>query len=88
VGNPTLCIVGSEGSTAYDVRELQRRLKAEGIQLLNEADESSTGPAHIMAVDPDGNPILVDQHVNRWPSCSPDCQNGETGMPNEVNQTT
>lgn len=46
-----------------DVRELQRRLKAQGVQLLNEADESTTGPAYFMLVDPDGNPILVDQHV-------------------------
>jgi catechol 2,3-dioxygenase-like lactoylglutathione lyase family enzyme len=46
-----------------DVRELQRRLKAQGVQLVNEADESTTGPASFMAVDPDGNPILVDQHV-------------------------
>ena len=46
-----------------DVRELQRQLKAEGVELMAEADESTTGPAHIMLVDPDGNPILVDQHV-------------------------
>ena len=46
-----------------DVRELQRRLKAQGVQLQQEADESTTGPASFMAVDPDGNPILVDQHV-------------------------
>lgn len=46
-----------------DVRELQRQLQAEGVQLVNEADESTTGPASFMAVDPDGNPILVDQHV-------------------------
>jgi lactoylglutathione lyase len=46
-----------------DVRELQRQLKAQGIQLTLEADESTTGPASLMAVDPDGNPILVDQHV-------------------------
>ena len=46
-----------------DVRELQRQLKAEGVELMTEADESTTGPAHIMLVDPDGNPILVDQHV-------------------------
>ena len=45
-----------------DVRELQRRLKAQGVVLLTEADESTTGPASFMAVDPDGNPILVDQH--------------------------
>ena len=46
-----------------DVRELQRRLKAQGVQLQVEADESTTGPASFVAVDPDGNPILVDQHV-------------------------
>jgi lactoylglutathione lyase len=46
-----------------DVRELQRHLKAQGVQLLQEADESTTGPASFIAVDPDGNPILVDQHV-------------------------
>ena len=46
-----------------DVRELQRRLKAQGVHLANEADESTTGPASFIAVDPDGNPILVDQHV-------------------------
>jgi catechol 2,3-dioxygenase-like lactoylglutathione lyase family enzyme len=46
-----------------DVRELQRRLKAEGMEFANEADESSAGPASFVVVDPDGNPILVDQHV-------------------------
>src|SRR5450631_4941531 len=46
-----------------DVRELQRQLKAQGVKLVNEADESTTGPASFIAVDPDGNPILVDQHV-------------------------
>ena len=46
-----------------DVRELQRLLKAKGVELTAEADESTKGPAHIMLVDPDGNPILVDQHV-------------------------
>jgi lactoylglutathione lyase len=46
-----------------DVRELQRRLKEQGVQLVQEADESTTGPASFFAVDPDGNPILVDQHV-------------------------
>lgn len=46
-----------------DIRDLQRRLKAQGVQLEQEADESSTGPASFVAVDPDGNPILVDQHV-------------------------
>jgi len=46
-----------------DVRELQRQLKSRGINMISEADESSTGPAHFMMVDPDGNPILFDQHV-------------------------
>lgn len=46
-----------------DVRELQRRLKADGVSFATEADESSTGPASFMVVDPDGNTILVDQHV-------------------------
>jgi lactoylglutathione lyase len=46
-----------------DVRELQRQLKAKGVELMAEADESTQGPAHIMLIDPDGNPILVDQHV-------------------------
>jgi len=50
-------------STFTDVRELQRRLKAQGVRLVNEADENSIGPASFIAVDPDGNPILVDQHV-------------------------
>ena len=46
-----------------DIRELQRQLKAAGVEFVTEADESSEGPASFMAVDPDGNPILVDQHV-------------------------
>ncbi len=46
-----------------DVRELQRQLKAKGVVLQTEADEGTTGPASFVAVDPDGNPILVDQHV-------------------------
>jgi catechol 2,3-dioxygenase-like lactoylglutathione lyase family enzyme len=46
-----------------DVRELQRQLKSQGVQFMQEADESTTGPASFVAVDPDGNPILFDQHV-------------------------
>ena len=46
-----------------DVRELQRQLKAQGVPLQVEANEGTTGPASFVAVDPDGNPILVDQHV-------------------------
>ena len=46
-----------------DVRDLQRELKKRGLELLSEADEETTGPASFMLVDPDGNPILVDQHI-------------------------
>ncbi len=46
-----------------DVRELQRQLKAQGVQFISEADEATTGPASFIAIDPDGNPIMVDQHV-------------------------
>lgn len=46
-----------------DVRELQRRLREHGVALLSEADESTTGPASITIMDPDGNMILLDQHV-------------------------
>ena len=50
-------------ATFTDIRDLQRQLKAQGVQLLSEADESTTGPASFMAVDPDGNQLLFDQHV-------------------------
>ena len=46
-----------------DVRELQHQLKARGVNMITEADESSTGPASFMIADPDGNTILIDQHV-------------------------
>jgi catechol 2,3-dioxygenase-like lactoylglutathione lyase family enzyme len=46
-----------------DVRQLQGQLKSAGLQFIVEADESTTGPASFMVADPDGNPILVDQHV-------------------------
>lgn len=46
-----------------DIRELQRQLKEQGIPLLNEADERSSGPASFMLEDPDGNHVLFDQHV-------------------------
>lgn len=46
-----------------DVRELQRRLKAQGITPEVEADDSGRGPAHFVITDPDGNPLLFDQHV-------------------------
>lgn len=46
-----------------DIRELQRQLKERGVSMISEADENSTGPASLVIVDPDGNTILVDQHV-------------------------
>ena len=61
--NPGWDSNASKLSTFTDVRELQRELKAQSMQLTTEADETSTGPASFTTVDPDGNPILVDQHV-------------------------
>ena len=46
-----------------DVRELQRQLKERGVGMISEADEATSGPASFMFVDPDGNTILIDQHV-------------------------
>ncbi|MGD9488227.1 MAG: VOC family protein [Calditrichaceae bacterium] len=46
-----------------DVRDLQRELKRQGLRIENESDESGKGPASFMVTDPDGNPILIDQHV-------------------------
>lgn len=46
-----------------DVRSIQKDLKEKGIVLMSEADESTSGPASFMIMDPDGNAILVDQHV-------------------------
>ena len=61
--NPGWDSNGNALASFTDVRELQRQLKAQGVMLMSEADENTTGPASFMAVDPDGNPILVDQHV-------------------------
>lgn len=46
-----------------DIRIIQKSLKQAGIALQTEADENSTGPAHLVITDPDGNQILLDQHV-------------------------
>ena len=46
-----------------DVREIQAQLKGKGVEFIDEADESTTGPASFSVLDPDGNPILLDQHV-------------------------
>ena len=50
-------------ATFTDVRELQRRLRAAGTTFVSEADEGTTGPASLLVLDPDGNPVLLDQHV-------------------------
>lgn len=46
-----------------DVRDIQKRLKASGVVPTTEADETTTGPGHFVVEDPDGNVILIDQHV-------------------------
>ena len=61
--NPGWSSDAQELETFTDVRDLQRQLKDRGVELISQADESSTGPASFMVVDPDGNTILVDQHV-------------------------
>ncbi len=53
---------GNELASFTDVRTLQRELKREGVQLITEADERTSGPASLMLSDPDGNQILIDQH--------------------------
>jgi predicted lactoylglutathione lyase len=54
---------GNALNSFTDVRDLQRELKAQGLTIEDEADENTTGPASFMLIDPDGNPILIDQHV-------------------------
>ncbi|MBN1152220.1 MAG: VOC family protein [Dehalococcoidia bacterium] len=49
--------------TFTDIRVIQRRLKAEGMSMVSEVDETTTGPASLILIDPDGNPIFIDQHV-------------------------
>jgi catechol 2,3-dioxygenase-like lactoylglutathione lyase family enzyme len=61
--NPGWDANASELDSFTDIRELQRQVKAQGVELISEADESTTGPASFVTEDPDGNPILVDQHV-------------------------
>jgi catechol 2,3-dioxygenase-like lactoylglutathione lyase family enzyme len=48
-----------------DVRDIQQSFLSQGLDLLTKADTSSTGPASVVLLDPDGNPILIDQHVPR-----------------------
>ena len=52
----------NETETFTDVRDIQKALKAQGVALQSEADEGTQGPASLTLVDPDGNPVLIDQH--------------------------
>jgi len=61
--NPGWDAAGQTLDKFTDIREIQRRLKANGVQMTIEADEATSDPASCMVVDPDGNPILIDQHV-------------------------
>lgn len=61
--NPGWDAAGQTLERFTDVRELQQRLKADGVKFASEADETTSGPASCMVFDPDGNPILIDQHV-------------------------
>ena len=60
--NPGWDQQGSETDTFTDVREIQKQLRDLGVALASEADETTEGPASLMVIDPDGNPILIDQH--------------------------
>ncbi|MHC4450619.1 MAG: VOC family protein [Planctomycetota bacterium] len=61
--NPGWDSDGSPLMEFTDIRDLQKSLKQQGVALLQEADETTDGPANFMLADPDGNPILFDQHV-------------------------
>jgi len=63
--NPGWTNTGEELESFQDVREIQGELKKAGVELLLEADPASDGPAHIVFTDPDGNQILIDQHVGK-----------------------
>lgn len=59
--NPGLDAGGERLDSFTDVRDLQRTLRERGVEIQTECDEDSSGPASIVLLDPDGNPILVDQ---------------------------
>ena len=60
--NPGWARDGDHPDEFTDIRNLQQKMKATGLVLTSEADETSTGPASLVLVDPDGNQILIDQH--------------------------
>lgn len=61
--NPGWDQAGAALDSFEDVRAIQARLEAQGVQLTTRADPEGSGPAHFACLDPDGNPVLVDQHV-------------------------
>ena len=61
--NPGWDHAGNALADFDDVRDIQKSLLSQGLDLLTQADETSTGPASLFLTDPDGNPILIDQHV-------------------------
>jgi catechol 2,3-dioxygenase-like lactoylglutathione lyase family enzyme len=61
--NPGWNAKGETLENFTDVRDLQKQLKADGVTIASEADETTQGPASCIVIDPDGNPILIDQHV-------------------------
>jgi catechol 2,3-dioxygenase-like lactoylglutathione lyase family enzyme len=54
---------GNKVESFTDIREIQKELKEKGVKLESGVDEKSSGPANLTVIDPDGNPILIDQHV-------------------------
>jgi catechol 2,3-dioxygenase-like lactoylglutathione lyase family enzyme len=60
--NPGWDQQGNETDTFADVREIQKYLREQGLSLVSEVDETTQGPGSCMVIDPDGNPILIDQH--------------------------
>ena len=60
--NPGWDQQSNETATFTDVRDIQKELRNQGLSFVTEADETTEGPAALMVTDPDGNPILIDQH--------------------------
>jgi len=60
--NPGWNRKGENTDPFQDVRDIQRELKSQAIELQSEVDESTQGPAHVIFSDPDGNLIMIDQH--------------------------
>lgn len=60
--NPGWDANGQNTNNFTDIRDIQKKLKAEGIKIAQEVDENTSGPASFIVEDPDGNPIMFDQH--------------------------